>query len=484
MFNPPACSIENSWVLPKVASTYIAIIGKTDNAVMERVNTYMMALVDYWSANNINNFTLFYKDTVADLNEYLASDTYLYPDTGVCFGISVDQVENDFTANLIMNDQQQYGASLGANIPATMAPTTETFTTAPNLNAYDQLSLSGYDFAQNLVANMILQVQSGVDNASINLMNIPLPSENTVTDSFSTILSGLFPLFLILIFMGPIYSTVYGLVLEKQQRSKESMRMMGMTDLPYWLSWFAFYSLQSTVVCLIGWGCLCINVLDNGGSGYIFLYMWLFGEAVFGQVIFYQALFSRAKYSGLVSVLLFFMLEFVNLPIASEGSTGLKGFLSIIPQVAIQQMAVIWADFDQSQIGLDSSASQTVINNYSFSEGLWLLPVGLIFWGTLGLYLDTVLPKEYGNKRHPCFMFFPSTYKGCCSGGNNDVEDEETEERRSTLLKKDHEDGGGMEVRNLEKENYEPVAAEVARSALTGNYLRIENLEKTYDNGF
>ena len=90
MFNPPACSIENSWVLPKVASTYIAIVGKTDNAVMERVNTYMMALVDYWSANNINNFTLFYKDTVADLNEYLASDTYLYPDTGVCFGISVD----------------------------------------------------------------------------------------------------------------------------------------------------------------------------------------------------------------------------------------------------------------------------------------------------------------------------------------------------------------------------------------------------------
>ena len=85
--------------------------------------------------------------------------------------------------------------------------------------------------------------------------------------------------------------------------------------------------------------------------------MWLFGEAVFGQVIFYQALFSRAKYSGLVAVLLFFMLEFVNLPIASEGSAGLKGFLSIIPQVAVQQMAAIWADFDQSQIGIDQAAA-------------------------------------------------------------------------------------------------------------------------------
>ncbi len=41
-----------------------------------------------------------------------------------------------------------------------------------------------------------------------------------------------------------------------------------------------------------------------------------------------------------------------------------------------------------------------------------------------------------------------------------------------------------MEVRNLKPENYEGVAAEIARQALDGNYLRIEGLEKTYDNGF
>lgn len=41
-----------------------------------------------------------------------------------------------------------------------------------------------------------------------------------------------------------------------------------------------------------------------------------------------------------------------------------------------------------------------------------------------------------------------------------------------------------MEARNLKAENYEPVASEVARQALDGQYLRIEGLEKTYDNGF
>jgi hypothetical protein len=82
------------------------------------------------------------------------------------------------------------------------------------------------------------------------------------------------------------------------------------------------------------------------------------------------------------------MLIFVNLPIASAGSSGLKAFLSIIPQVTAQQMAAIWADFDQSSISINSETAKVIINNYSFREGLWFLPVGLIVWAIMGFYLD------------------------------------------------------------------------------------------------
>jgi hypothetical protein len=88
-FDPTNCNITNSWVLPKVASSYIAIIGQNDNAVMTRINTYMVALQAYWALNTVNDLTLVYYDTVDDLNAYIASDTYLYPDEGICFGISV-----------------------------------------------------------------------------------------------------------------------------------------------------------------------------------------------------------------------------------------------------------------------------------------------------------------------------------------------------------------------------------------------------------
>ena len=41
-----------------------------------------------------------------------------------------------------------------------------------------------------------------------------------------------------------------------------------------------------------------------------------------------------------------------------------------------------------------------------------------------------------------------------------------------------------MEVKNLIPDNYEPVSIEIARQEAEGKYLKIENLKKTYDNGF
>ena len=116
-------------------------------------------------------------------------------------------------------------------------------------------------------------------------MSIPIPSDTSVSDSFGEILSSVLPLFLILIYLLPVYNTVFLIVKEKESRTKESCRMMGMTDLPYWMSWFAFYTIQNTLISFIACGVLCINVIKYGNKGYIFLYFWLFGQAVFGQIV-------------------------------------------------------------------------------------------------------------------------------------------------------------------------------------------------------
>ena len=136
------------------------------------------------------------------------------------------------------------------------------------------------------MANVILKVKSGVETASIAQVVVPLPNATVQRDSFSQILSATLPLFLLSMYILPVYNMVFLIVKEKESKAKESMRMMGLTDLPYWLSWLVYYSIINTVISIIAWAVLEINVITASSPIYLFFFIWLYGQAVFGQIIF------------------------------------------------------------------------------------------------------------------------------------------------------------------------------------------------------
>lgn len=150
-------------------------------------------------------------------------------------------------------------------------------------------------------------------------------------------MKGVLPLFLLYAFILPVFTIVSLLVKEKESKARESMRMMGMTDFPYWLSWFTYYTIINTVLSLVAWGVLCINVIGQSNVFYVFTWIWLYGESIFGQIIFMQALFQRAKFSGLIAAVVYFTLVLANIPVQSTSAQKLPRFiLSLIPQVASQ----------------------------------------------------------------------------------------------------------------------------------------------------
>ena len=78
-------------------------------------------------------------------------------------------------------------------------------------------------------------------------------------------------------YIPPLYRTVFRIVAEKESKVKESMRMMGMTDLSYWLSWFAYYSLVNLLVSTLSWLVLNFAVIKNSNGFLIWILLWLFG---------------------------------------------------------------------------------------------------------------------------------------------------------------------------------------------------------------
>ncbi len=71
---------------------------------MARIESYLTALQAHWATNKVNNLTLQSYANINDLNTYLASETYLYPDPGVCFGIEVTESNGVYATNLLFQD--------------------------------------------------------------------------------------------------------------------------------------------------------------------------------------------------------------------------------------------------------------------------------------------------------------------------------------------------------------------------------------------
>ncbi len=113
-----------------------------------------------------------------------------------------------------------------------------------------------------------------------------MQTDTTVFDPFSDAMAILLPLFLLLAYIPPVYNMTFKIVREKETRAKETMRIMGMTDLPYWMSWFVFYTLVNTVVSTLAWACLLPAVLTYSRPFYMWIFFWLYGQAIFGQIIF------------------------------------------------------------------------------------------------------------------------------------------------------------------------------------------------------
>lgn len=90
---------------------------------------------------------------------------------------------------------------------------------------------------------------------------------------------------------------------------------------------------------------------------------------------------------------------------------------------------MVFGAYEASGVGLTSTTAHQEYDNYKFSAGLWMLFFGLVAFLLLGLYLDSVLPKEFGSKSHPCFCFKRSSYDSCCKKplSNDEVDDENRE---------------------------------------------------------
>lgn len=259
----------------------------------------------------------------------------------------------------------------------------------------------------------------------------------------------------VLCYLAPVFRIISMIVQEKELKTREGMKMMGLKDSAYWLSYFCYYLIICAIIG-IGLTAICkIFIFKYTNWFILFLYFFLFGLSVFSFSLMIAALFNKARVASITGTMLYFA-SFLLFSLVSDPTTKefAKTISSLIPTVAASLGTLSLSRFESGQVGIDFSNAREVADNYVFSNALGFLVLDFFIYGLIGLYLDNVIPSATG-VRQPFYFFLTKEYwTGEYSGSegtNNKIEDQAKED--SCLYPDDHFEAVGKDLKTQEENN-------------------------------
>ena len=416
------------------------------------------------SAQNLRRF-----DSEADLEAYVKGDDYDDPANfkeKVAFAIVLNTVDLatdtfDYTirTNYTFPWELRFGtvACLGnaysCNLPQS-APSTGTasYFQMPSTTTFDdQISrpqVSSYYYGYMYTGFLSLQkvtdeyfmsyaaspstisalVSSGTPIVETFASMGVFPTEPYEANNFQQTISSLLPIFFMLAFLYPFSRFIRGLVLEKEQKIKEGMKIMGLSDVVYGLSWFITLGTQCLLSSLGILYATRSSVFEFSSDLSIFLYFFCFSMSVVMFSFMLATFFSRSKvrpytihytlsdsqfvyhptnYSSLrlslrfsqtaaiMGTLGFFATYFPVYAVEDPSiSTATKLLASLLSPTAFALGAGVLGNLEAGAIGATPESFFTMYDNFSFFYTIFMLCFDAVLYGLLAAYFDKVLPSE------------------------------------------------------------------------------------------
>lgn len=338
----------------------------------------------------------------------------------------------------------------------------------PSLGEYDQsctgrYAYNGFLTIQRLVHDFIID-DSGAAAAGYAVSEggvsfASFPSQSYIENGFYANINQFAPLLITLGLLYPVAAMVRYIVLEKELRQKELMKMMSVQESDIGWSWFVFFFVFHFVTT-IGTAAVSTKLFDNS-AGPILFFFWLFTfMAIIQFSMFLASLFSKATRATLVSLLVFFIGYFLTLVVNYQtGSLGAIFMVSLHPVGAfafglqeIGRLEDSGVGLSRSSIGVTDSPS-----GYNFAATMRNLIFDVIFWAIASWYSNRVARGEYGRALP---WYFPFTLSYWCPGrvaaplrDDSEIEypPDVPVEPVSSTLQEQVAQGKGIEVRKLTK---------------------------------
>lgn len=188
----------------------------------------------------------------------------------------------------------------------------------------------GFAYLQDMMEHSIISVQSGRNKSElpgITLQQMPYPCY--IEDRFVIAIARTFPLFMTLAWVYSASMIIKSIVYEKEQRLKETMRVMGLGNAVHWVSWFVdsflimcFSACLLTLILKVSYGEVLINqaslkrsflfelqygdILSKSDPTVILAFMLSYTISTIMLCFFITTLFSRANVAAAAGGIIFF----------------------------------------------------------------------------------------------------------------------------------------------------------------------------------
>jgi ABC-type multidrug transport system ATPase subunit len=273
------------------------------------------------------------------------------------------------------------------------------------LGHYDtQLFMSsGFLTLQSLVERFYMSNYHNVTLPAPPVL-VPMPHDAYENVEFLAVAGGLAPLVIVLAFLFGVSQLVKRVVEEKENRIREAVMIMGLGTGSFYLSWIVTYMLQHIVSSAIIAAVLKLTMLPKSDPFIVYFLFLLFGFSTVTLSGLFSAFFGKSRLAGLMSPIIYFMLSMPSFVLPDDAPQWLLVLLSFLSPTAFGIGTKLVFAYEPS-VGMGSAEFASVDDAPNMSAVFMLLAADTVLYLVLTLYVDAVLPSQWGTPKHPLFCF-------------------------------------------------------------------------------
>ena len=417
----------------------IAFVGfRKEDGLGQILTTYFNG-----EATQLNReYSYMHFEDIDSLNKYITAKDYGINKPTICFGIYFKaNGGNDYSASLhYFNDFITHGIE---DVPNNLKEPNEEMQQGPNMNDILKYSNNGYIQVMNIIANYILKLTKGT-SAHINYGFAVQQYDSYKYNEFASFAGVYFTFFVVLSYLCPLILYVLKMVVEKESRSKEVMKIMGMGEGTYFLSYFVEYFVVNIIYCFAV-GLIARLMFYQIPYMVLVLYLWLFGLNVFALAFFCQSFMDTTRLALIVSCLIYCLMLFVSAAVYDDNIKKVyKTIAALLPPVNLLLGAFTLGQFEGMFYPFHEKDIKENYLNYSMSTCYIMFTADFFIYLFLGYYLQNVIPHEYGVAKPWYFIFLPSYWCGnsCCKKSSKKVVFKSNSDKKKELSESIQMDNG------------------------------------------